>query len=344
MAWNRNRMKNIEEIKRFFTVDLKSELTYHEQRRKQITDRYSFRWYRATLKILGVLSAIAIILSMIFPQAPLKWSTLAVPFSALVALVYPIVLWFIRASRFSAVNESYKEHILPRILRFIDSSLIYKPKTGLLRREIDNSLLFDRAYGTYRSENLIEGNFNGLPVRLANVSLLGRSGSSSQSSRVTLFSGIFCQVDIKRGFSSHTIIEPDIRHGLGFKVASKLFGENSDEMVNRIAQKFENLQGELYETGDPEFEQHFSVFTRDKKEAESLVNAAFRSKLSAFRAKSDQFVHVSFTDQHLNLAFDTPELFDADVDMSFTRFEHFNDYFVQLLTILALVETLVTEK
>lgn len=331
-------MKTSLDVQRFFENDLKQKLEVLEQRRLHVIHRYSFKPYRTTLKVLALLDVIAIITSMAFPASPLRWFTLLIPFTAVVALAYPIALWILRASRFKIINKSYKNEIIPELLRFIQPTLNYNPGQGIPRRAVDDSLLFDAAYGTYRSEDLVEGTIGAVYVKLADATLQRKSQSARNSSVVTIFSGLFCQVDLNRQFSSHTIIEPDLRDGMTMNLVKKIFGDEAVDIIEQIGKKMESLASGLIETGDPRFDRYFSVFTHDEKETRTLLTPSVTSKIADFREKIGHIIHLSFTNQHMNLAIDAPDLFEGAVEESFQTFDNFRDYIEVLLLTLSLAE------
>ena len=332
------KMKTSLDVQKFFENDLKQKLAVLEQRRLQVIQRYSFKPYRTTLKVLALLDVFAIITSMAFPASPLRWFTLLIPFTAVVALAYPVVLWIVRASRFKVINRSYKKEIIPELLHFIHPALKYNPEQGIPRRGVDDSLLFDAAYGTYRSEDLVEGAIGDVYVKLADATLQRKSHSGRNSGVVTIFSGLFCQIDLNRQFFSHTIIEPDIRDGMTIKLVKKIFGDEATDIIEQIGKKIESLAGGLIEMGDPRFDRYFSVSTHDERETRTLLTPSVMSKIADFRERIDQIIHVSFTNQHMNLAIDAPDMFEGGVEESFQTFDNFRDYIEALLLTLSLVE------
>ncbi len=339
-------MKTIKEVRAFFEGDLKVELHSLEELRLNINQQYSFRHYRLTLKILGILSVAAIITSMVLPNSPLRWGTMLVPFTALVAIVYPIILVSLRASKFKAVNRKYKEEIIPRVLTFVQPRLTYFPDKGMSVVDIENSMLFERDGLRCRSKDLVEGSVEGFRVQFAEVGIFRVSSilhGSRRHRRTPIFAGMFFQIDLGRKLLGRTLVLPDIREGISIKMIKRLFGDAAEEVIERLGERIESLGGELIKMHDARFEKFFSVYAQNETEARALLTPSFMHKLVDFREKNNLMVQLSFTGQYLNLAIDASDMFEGGVDDSFLRFENFADYVEILLLLVNVVNEIPSE-
>lgn len=342
-------MKTIDEIKHYFEVDLKKEIDILEAKRLVIINRYSFKLYKKILKVAGLLILTMIILRITFPNSVFKYGTLLVPATALFAIVFPIVIWAIRASKFKSVNKECKQSLLPKLITFIIPEMKYKPEAGIEISEFQDSLIFQgHRISKYETEDLVTLKINNVDVKLAEVRALQRSKNSNRSTSNyrSIFSGLFVRVQYPQSFSSSIIIKKDLRNSIAARAGKTLLGETFGGLVDTLTDKIDslNLTNDRVKIDDTNFENQFTVYCKNAEDAKRVLHPSIRNKMTTFSTQTQHDVQFSFTGNHLNIALGLPNLFEWDYNTSFHDFEKFKDYLFQLLFAISMVSTLVNEK
>ena len=341
-------MKTLDEIKHYFEVDLKKEVDALEAKRLVILNRYSFKLYKTILKIAGLLILTMIILRIVLPNSPLKYGTLLVPATALFAMVFPIVIWVNRASKFKSVNKECKQTLLPKLMMFIQPEMKYQPEAGIDIREFQDSVIFQgHRISKYETEDLVTLKINNVAVKLAEVRALQRSKNSNKSSSGyrSIFSGLFVRAQYPQSFSSNIIIKKDLRNSIASRAGKAFLGETFGGLVDTMTDKIDslNLTGDRVKIDDTDFENQFTVYCKNEEYANRVLHPSIRNKMTAFAIQTQYDVQFSFTGNHLNIALGLPNLFEWDYSTTFHDFEKFKGYLFQLLFAISMVSNLVDE-
>jgi len=341
-------MKTLDEIKHYFEVDLKDQVDALEKKRLHVVNRYSFRLYKKVLKAAVVLIVLAFVLDAAFPKLPFEWGTAIIPITALFALIYPMVIWFNRASKFKAINKECKQTLLPKIISFIDPQLSYESESGIGIEAFRQSLLFSGwEISKYETEDLVTYSAGNNNVRLAEVRAMEKSASKGRNSAQYhhIFSGMFMLVEFPKPFSSNTIIKKDARQSLPARAGKALLGETLGGMMDTLVDKVGslNLSDDLVKIEDNNFEKYFEVRSKQPDEAKRLLTPHLRQKMVSFAEKTHYDIQFSFTGNNMNIAQWLPNLFEWDYNSSFYNFEKFQDYLYQLLFAISIPNSFTLE-
>jgi Protein of unknown function (DUF3137) len=341
-------MKTIEDLKFYFETTLNAQLAALETRRVQVVNRYSFKPYKRFLKIGGVVSILAIVLSINLPDT-FKYAPFVVLVYVLTAIVYPLVLLYKRSTQFEAVNKACKESIIPKLLSFIDPEIHYQPEKGIASDAFNNSLLFTgRPLSGYLSDDLIEFKVNGNAVQVANIEArrLGDKHQGQSSKNYVAFSGLFARTHYTIASEADIIVKKDIRNSAVANAGKAVFGDALGGIIDTVATRFEslNITGERVKIDDPDFEGQFNVYCSEPETARRVLNDKVRQAMTTYAKQNDQDVHFSFTANHLNVALWATKYLEWEDKDSFHDFEKFKSFLLPVLQSINLVSVLLEAK
>lgn len=325
-------MKSTEEFSTYYETELKGLIKQLEEKRKAITDKYSFNGYKRNLKGLVVVCAVAGISSVLFSGSLPGWVDFIIPTSIGYAVVAGIYLLAMRYIKFNPVKKEYKQKVIPKIINFVDQRLKYNPTDGIGKHEFEMSGLFGR-YSNYRSEDLVYGMMGEVDIRMSDIECTrsGRRGSSS----TTVFKGFYIISKLEEKISSAVIIKPAFILGDELKnMAAKFLGKN---LVEAIGKKFDM---EDVQIGNEEFDKAYLVKSASAEVARSLLTPMLIRVIMSFQKELNLPVSFSFFDNQIHIAVSNVDLFEADVNTSFLEKDISKQYFGYLNLAFGIVEAI----
>lgn len=237
----------------------------------------------------------------------LAWAALSVPVAALlwalvvhdgkdwmwaaffaVTLVGVALIWNWATSEYRA---DFKRDIIDPVVRGYSKALRYEPEGGFELDEIAASGLFpDPLPKSVRCEDLVHGRLGATDVRFCEVEVLGDvelKGGRRQERQ--LFGGLFLIADFHKHHRGAVHVLPRDRSPVR-------------RALDRIRGRSRRRFGDEVLMEDPDFNQHFVVYSRDQVEARYVLSVSLIDRIRAFRERTGQPLMLGFVDGTLYLA------------------------------------------
>lgn len=253
----------------------------------------------------------------------------------LLPLMFLIKKPFFRLKKFTA---DYKHQVMNHLIKTVHPRLGYEQNEVLPVESIESSEMFNiqefvdfKGLKTYRGEDLVFGEINGIGLAFSDVE--ARTGSGKEVKLV--FDGTFFVAEFPYSFSGKTFVVPD------FSKAG-LF----NEMVtgNKVSNKKSfTTTGEKIDLNNEVFEQVYDVYSTDKEEVAKLFTESLIKNMILLDSKSNDKVLVafSFIDNKLSVGMLFNYLkFEPDFNLSLTKLKGIAYAYQQLLTLIDLVENI----
>lgn len=329
-------MKSKEEFDRYYESELKSRIGQLESKRLEITGKYSFKSYKRNLKWLAILCIVTAVAQAVSPANIPEFANLFIPISIGYAVVAALYIYIMRMIRFNPVKKEYKETVIPKIIAFVDTNLIYKPDEGITKPEFDSGGLFGN-YTKFRSEDLVYGKSGEVEIKMSDIEATRSSSSSSKSgsSTITVFKGIYIISKLTGKMPSGVIITPSLVISDAIKgLAAKFLG---NQLVETISKR---LNMNDIQTGHEEFDKAYLVKSVNPEVAKELLTPTFIQLIMTFQKELNLPVSFSFFDQHVHIAFSGADLFESDVHTSFVEKDISRQYFSYINLAFGIVEAI----
>ncbi|MEP2669705.1 MAG: DUF3137 domain-containing protein [Cyclobacteriaceae bacterium] len=329
-------MKSKEEFDSYYEKELKRKIEDLEVQRLAITEKYSYKRYWKNLMWLVILFVALVVGSIFIPAIPEQVESLF-PFIIVYAIGAAIYIYVMRAKKFKPVKLDYQQTVITKIIAFVDPQLKYNHLEGISAREFEAGGLFG-SYTSYKSEDLVYGNTNGMELRMSDINCTRRksgSGKNSSSTTVTVFKGFYIISKLNEKIPAGVIIKPSSGVADAFKgLASSFLGS---KLVNSIVDKF-SLND--IEVGDAEFDKQYHVKSVSPEVAKELLTPRFIQLIKTFQQEANLPVSLSFFDSNVHIAFSGINLFEADPYTSFIEKDISKQYFNYLNLAYGVVEAI----
>lgn len=221
----------------------------------------------------------------------------------------------------NAFETNFKEQVIKQIIDFIQPGLIYKPGTFMSSSYFRNSGLFSSQYNVYDGDDLIEGTYKNVFFKCSEMNVYQRR---SRSGPIEVFHGLFFAAPISKSYCGGTYI----------------CVKNDSEDFS-----FFNIPGLVrLDCRNGEFENYYSVFTTNSKEASDIVNAEMMTNVIAFVRQIRRNIRISVVAGMCYVAipfsqdlFEPPGPYETDK-------EEIKEYFFTVLLMLSIINQLKLER
>lgn len=222
-------------------------------------------------------------------------------------------------------RSKVKEIVLPKICEFY-GNLTFNEKGKISRDVVVQSEIFPR-FTSFHSEDYIEGDYEGVLIKMQELTLKTRSGKRAQ----TVFKGLFFIAKFNKNFEGTTYILKD----------RGKFGN--------WAQKKKGMERVALE--DPHFEELFEVYSSNQIEARFILTTAFMERLTEllnlnFGGKKVWGVKCVFIHNKMFIAINQgTNLFEAkSINKSILDVDDIHLFLAQLNSLFSVVHTLKLNK
>ena len=163
-------------------------------------------------------------------------------------------------------RRRYKDRVLPQIASEL-GNLTYREAA---RDEVERlgALRIVPEYDSLSSDDEIHGTYDGLPIRITEVSLRRRQGKKSR----VVFDGLFVGITLPRSLTGTTVVLTDRGAWENFKVGWR--GGDLDTV--RLEHQ--------------EFEERYEVYSTDQIEARALLTPAFMDRFVELAKRSESWL------------------------------------------------------
>jgi hypothetical protein len=311
-------MKSLDDLKKFFETELKTDLDELETRRKKIAARVLVLAIGAVCLIGGSVALYFII-----------------DFWAFIPGVAVIVLWAILHWVFTkGYTSDFKTKVIARIVKFIDPGLDYKPTACISEGDYLASRIFRTRPDRYRGDDLVTGRIGKTTIAFSEIhseykTTTHSSSGGTQTSWHTIFKGLFFIANFNKRFKGETYVLPDL--------AQKTFGK----ILGNLFQSWNKGRGQLIKMEDPDFEREFVVYGSDQVEARYILSTSLMKRIYDYKARTGRTVYLSFVDDKIYVALSyLKNLFEPKLFKSLLDFGVIREYYDDLTYATGLVEEL----
>lgn len=246
---------------------------------------------RKQLVLLGIIGTILLVAGLILPivfmaKHPLFFN----PFMILFGMVPGAICWLIFGKGNSGYRKDYKALVVNRAATGMFDEYSYYAGMGFDYREIQATGIMYMG-NRYKSEDLVEGRYKGVPFRRADMYIAQHTSSGKSSHTTVYLRGTWMIFSYNKSFVSDV------------QVMSKAFGF-SNKKTSRLFTRSGDRRHKL-ETEDVEFNNMFNVTCQNDSEAFYLLTPRVMQMLKLLQA---DFMHpfmVGFVNNALHIAVNT---------------------------------------
>lgn len=304
-------MRSFAEFKALFDEDLLPEL---QSIKRELS-------WRNTLQF-GIVIALAVILSVLFVLIAMEivaiWAVVI-----LSILLIAGAIWQVRklADR-TDIQMRYKKTVNSKLIEFVAPRGEYNPNGFVPYKDFLESDLFKREPDFYGGDDLLTTKQDGVEVKFSEVKAAweeqGEDIKGNDSSQWhVIFDGVFMVSSLRKSFPDMVII-PDVSEGsfgrLGYKT-----------------KKANNQHGNFVDVEHPEFNNYFTAYAKDAKQAKKMISEEFMDKAVEIAQTIEEPIYFSFNGKKMYVAirYDKPmfefNTYLADITKPEKPFEIFKE-------------------
>ena len=193
-------------------------------------------------------------------------------------------------------GQKFKSGVVTELIRAMQPEMAYSPDDGISSDLFRGTQLFSTYPDRYSTEDRMAGRIGDTDVIIAEVHAEERRTRTDSKGRtktyyVTIFKGILMVADFHKNFRGVTRVLPDNE--------DSIFGKMGTAMKGFLP--FESKEAVRME--DPDFENHFQVYSTDHVEAHYILSTSMRRRILELRQFwDDAAVSLSFVESMVNLA------------------------------------------
>ena len=311
-------MKDKHQLKEFYEKELVGILRRYENIRVSILAQ--IHKYAVALLVIGILATLAIIIFV-----PVKFKFLAfLPILGASSFHVMVRRYFTRTYR-----TFFKDDIIERIIRFVDSSFEYYPKKHIESPLYDVSKLFTDNHNSYQGKDLVKGQIGKTKFMFSELhtEYTGARGQDDERPVDTIFKGIYFMGDFNKDFDGYTLVIP--RTGTRFFNKPAKFINDVDSRANQV--KLE----------DPEFESMFVVYGTDQIEARYILTPGLMQRIKNYKYKTGKEIGLSFVCSYVFVAISLEDdIFEPKLYETLLDFGPIEEYYDDLMLAVSIIEEL----
>ncbi|MEM1296346.1 MAG: DUF3137 domain-containing protein [Verrucomicrobiota bacterium] len=214
-----------------------------------------------------------------------------------VTVIASVICWFVVAAPAAKeFRESFKQDVVTELVQTIQPKVRYSPDRGIESGLFRSTQLYPTTPDRYETEDQLAGKVGETDVLIAEIHAEEKrrrtdSKGNSETYYVTIFKGVMMVADFHKNFHGVTRVLPDNESGL--------FGSMGKAMQGF----FPFGTKDLVRMEDPEFENHFRVYSSDQVEARYILSTSMMRRILSLRnAWSGANIRISFVDSMVNVA------------------------------------------
>ncbi len=233
-----------------------------------------------------------------------------------------MLFMFVYRHESAGYSMLFKDHVIEKIIHFLDPSLAYHKHRYLLEDAYQKSELFLEQYDRYSGSDLIEGVIEGVSVQFCDLHVEKKYRTKNGKEEwKDIFSGLFFVADFNKNFQTNVVVLPD--H------AERMLG-----VLGSWLQSINQSRGELIKLDDSLFESYFVVYGNDPIESRYILTHSLMEKIVQLRQKSGKNLYLSFVDSKIYIAIEyNKALFEPILWKSLLKFSYIKEY-VELLSMM----------
>lgn len=215
----------------------------------------------------------------------------------------------------------FKKDVVREVFTLVDGDLAYRPDHKIPHTIYADSELFLKRVDRYRGDDYCSGRHGATDFEFSELHTeYKRTTTDSKGRRRTtwhtIFHGIFFSADFHKHIRSETFVLPDR--------SEKWFGKT----IGQFFQSKSFGRDDLVKLENPEFEEHFVVYSNDQVDARYILTPDMMRRILDLREKVDKNVALAFKGTRVYVAVSygrrlfEPRLFRSGID--FEQIEEFH--------------------
>lgn len=217
--------------------------------------------------------------------------------AVIVTVIASVICWMVVAEPAAKeFRNSFKTDVVTELVQTIQPKIRYAPEKGIESTLFRATQLFPTAPDRYATEDQLAGKVGETDLMIAEVHAEEKrtrtdSDGDTETYYVTIFKGIMMVADFHKNFNGVTRLLPDNESGI--------FGSMGKAMQGF----FPFGSKDLVRMEDPDFENHFRVYSSDQVEARYILSTSMMRRILTLRnAWKDANIRISFVDSMVNVA------------------------------------------
>lgn len=324
-------MTNIEENSLRYSKEIKEGL-YEINENRLILEKY--------MTIITIASIPFLIIWWILSQKgqyiKLQGQSLSILIAIAIVILIPTVYLSIKYFNLYEKNmKIYKEKVMTLLIKSIDETFEYKYSDGIDIETFKSSSIFSKGIYEYNSEDLIRGIIGKTPLTFSKVHAESKPSSTKskgepQTTRHTIFKGIFFKADFNKNFKFLTVIRHDSME--------EIIG-NFAKTIQSVSTTFSDLK--LVKLENTEFEDNFEVYSEDPVEARYILSPTMMEKILNIKKTLGYKIEISFLNSQIFIAIHIDEnLFEPKLEKISTELSSLYKYYDIIKNVVEIVEQL----
>ncbi len=208
-----------------------------------------FRVINSTVAVAGVLA----IYLLVHPDN--NWTYLIPLTGVLIASVIVLSVFY------KKIKRQYKEKFVSPMMQQYFPELQYDPKTFIDRQTFNDSQLFS-FYNRYTGDDFFSGEIDGQQIQFSELQVSQHTSNGKSSQDIPVFVGVFSVLKFDKPGSFEFYLLPDSMERAFGKLARKL-------------KRKQTRKGEIYLTGDDEFDRLYQIRVNDTNKAKFVLGMDF---------------------------------------------------------------------
>lgn len=314
-------MKTIEQLRDFFSTELRQEILAVESKRKRIVYKV------VALFLVGIVITVGLVYSMLQADMSIGWLFFVI-------LVIPFLIMMIY---FELINNrdfynDFKTRVIERIVKFVDPSFTYISHKHIKPVQLVDSRMFAHLPKKYKGDDYVVGTIAGdLKVEFSEVHARHKAATEGKNAEWSnTFKGLFFVAEVPNAFKGQTFVLPA---GEGVEV---LYSSPKNPMPTP----------QSVEVGDQNFRNLFHVYSTAPEEAKALLESGdLQQRLVDFRSHRANPVRFSFINNHINVGiWHEKDLFEPKIYKSLLDFSIIEEYYDDLYQAISVMEQIAKKR
>ncbi|MFM2359562.1 MAG: hypothetical protein RLY16_1555 [Bacteroidota bacterium] len=226
----------------------------------------------------------------------------------------------------SSFQQQFKSKIIRRIIEHIQSDLTYDPEGSISSKDYQWSSLYRIKYDYFEGEDLIAGNYKGVPFTCCELHTVNDNEYSKFHG--TCFKGMFFKAPIHPLYQAGTYIWLRNQEQLPVSIADEEYRMYPMPTVHPI--RFQH----------PTFENIYSVYGSDTTEAYHLLTEERMNRIIAFMQTIQKPISFSFVAGNCYVAMPFKENLFEPYHHDIANREVVKSYFTTILLMLSIIPAL----
>lgn len=288
---------------------------------------------RRKSKLLNKL-VIGYIIFMVVSWIPLPMFFIrATPYFVAFHIITLITLFVLSYTKRAAYDKKYKKQVIENVLNLVRPDWQLFPEQSVEKEEFQQSKLLRVRYACYRGDDLITGNFNGLPIQFSEIYLGTKTGDNNKGCYDPSFQGLFLILNFEHTFPEHIIVSP-LKEDGSF---TPLYEEDN---------KWFSKPKEIAPVKPPisDFDNHFVAHSLPANNPEATLTQSIKDALVEIKQTYQCELHLSFTGNkvHCVVSKEMKGLFEPNLKESGVQYANIKeayDYFIMIEAIIKALDS-----